>query len=189
MDDTEGFGRDPCEEFLQSQFPVPVDGDRQRMLLLRTTRALRRRRRWKRLGLVAALAASYAAGVGTLWLCQATSPGTPAPQVTQQAADPVPKSPAVATLPPLVEDVGTPAVLLETLALNSETERGHLFRLAGRRYVEEAGDLSAALRCYREYLNGATAKDLAISVEQDDFLLMALKIARQKEREHGKTGG
>jgi hypothetical protein len=181
MDDTDPF-KDPCEDFLQTHFPVPADDKLRQSLWLRTTGVLRRQRRLKHIGFVAALAACYATGLGSMWLWMPSSPGRGTPQsVAITAPSPAPQ--------PVVPDDRTPAVVLELQALNSDADRPDLFRLAGHRYVKETGDLAAALRCYRHYLDKSSEKDLAISAEEDDFLLMALKMARQKEKDHEKNGG
>jgi hypothetical protein len=65
-------------------------------------------------------------------------------------------------------------------------ERARLFRLAGARYLEEAGDIRAALRCYANALDVDPDADPTPG-GQDDWLLMALKDARQKEKADAKN--
>jgi hypothetical protein len=185
MDDTDAFGPDACDDFLQARFPAAANETLRQSLLQRTTGMLRRRRRWKRVGLAVALATCYAAGLGTMWLGMPSSPPSVTPQFVEIPSPPVEAVPAPSALATVEVGEGTSARVLELLALNSEENRNDLYRLAGRRYVEESGDLSAALRCYRQYLDKASEKELAISVEQDDYLLMTLKLARQKEKNNG----
>jgi hypothetical protein len=75
---------------------------------------------------------------------------------------------------------------LEQLAeLAGKDQRTAYFRLAGDRY-EKAGDVRAALRCYRLALDNASDADLAVT-PSDSYLLMVLKHARQKEKHDGKN--
>ena len=70
----------------------------------------------------------------------------------------------------------------------SKDAQAGLYRLAGDRYFEEAGDVQAALRCYRRALDSASPDDLAIS-ENDNWLLIELKKARLEGKNHAQTGG
>ncbi len=54
--------------------------------------------------------------------------------------------------------------------------------------MTEEIDPQSALRCYSNALDNGTEQDLAISSE-DNWLLMAIKDARLKERNHAKQGG
>jgi hypothetical protein len=49
------------------------------------------------------------------------------------------------------------------------------------RYLHEKGDVALALRYYTRALNTASNEQQAISVEEDSWLLMALKTSRMKE--------
>ena len=60
-----------------------------------------------------------------------------------------------------------------------------LYRQAGERYLREDADPYAAVRCYRQSLDAAGPDALAVSAD-DDFLLMALKDARQREKRDAK---
>jgi hypothetical protein len=174
---------DPLEEFLTARPTPSAGGGLRANLLLQTTRLLRRRRRWRRLGFLAALAACYLAGLVTMRLLPA------APGADQPLADgPAPpaegkKSPA----PSAVVEVTKNPVDLERQALKDQEKRAQLYRQAGDRYTQES-DWESALRCYSNSLNVASAEDLTISVN-DDWLLMAIKDARQKEKTHVKIGG
>jgi hypothetical protein len=54
---------------------------------------------------------------------------------------------------------------------------------AGDRYLNEAGDPEAALRCYRRALDAASDEQTRFSPD-DNWLVMALKNAREKEARH-----
>jgi hypothetical protein len=65
--------------------------------------------------------------------------------------------------------------------LQAGEKRADLYRRAGDLYLGR-DDVEAALRCYRRALDGVTAADLAVRADRDTWLLMSLKMARQKER-------
>jgi hypothetical protein len=184
--------RDAVEQFLETRFS-PADDPRARQgILLQTTRVLRRRRRMKQLSFLAALAACYAAGLGTmrLWM---TAPASPTPAtVVERTAEQTPEAPVPAPRPgalPLEKDPDVPAVVIERVAFASDEQRARLlFLRAGNRYLENDGDMEAALRCYTQALASAKDEDLTISAE-DNWFLMALKKARLEEKNHAKNGG
>ena len=70
--------------------------------------------------------------------------------------------------------------------IRNPERRGDLYRRAGDLYATEQGDLSSALRCYSESLDAGNEKDLTISTD-DHWLLMAIKDARQKEKNDART--
>src|SRR5262245_41380722 len=154
--------------------PVPGADDRLReALFARTARALRRRRVVCRLAHAAALAACFVAGLLT---AEWRRPAAPPPrEETVTVAPPATPAPAVAE----------PAEL-ERLAKRSPERRGDLYRRAGDLYATEQGDLSSALRCYGEALDAGDDKNLTISTD-DHWLLMAIKDARQKEKNDART--
>lgn len=181
--------KDDCAELLAVP-PFPANAEKLRQtVLLQTTRLLRRRRRFKQLALVAALAACYVAGLATLRLA------LPPPvddrgnqEVIVQGTDVDPQPPAVvegATEPP----ADAPARVWEHWGeLASPDKRAHVYRMAGDRYLDEAGDLAAALRCYTRSVEETPPEAVSISPD-DNWLLMALKEARQKETRHGPNDG
>jgi hypothetical protein len=65
--------------------------------------------------------------------------------------------------------------------LQTGEKRADLYRRAGDGYLGR-DDIEAALRCYRRALDGGSAADLAVRADRDTWLLMSLKMARQKER-------
>ncbi len=148
---------------------------------------MRRGRRLRVAVWAAALAACYVAGVLTMfWLAprrvevvrvQAPPAAAPAPASQSQPTPPTPAPPAAPAS----------AVALEWKAFDADKPRPDLYRQAGDRYLQEDADPASALRCYGQSLNGASDKDLAISPD-DDYLLMVVKEARLKEKDHAKRG-
>ncbi len=175
---------DPLDDLLHP--PSPGEGDEvlRRRLLDRTIRALRGRRRLRVVVWAAALAACYVAGVLTMVGFaprpvqvvkviepQPTAPPTPSPS-------PAPRAPTTAP---------TSAVALELQAFDADKPRPDLYRQAGDQYLHD-NDPASALRCYGQSLKGASDTDLAISPD-DDYLLMLVKEARQKEKIDAKKHG
>jgi hypothetical protein len=149
--------------------------DRRGELRERTSRLVRHRR-WRghlRRGL--ALAACFIAGAGTLWLLQPHTP-PPQPEMVAQAPESTPdKMPA-----PRMIRVESPELLERKAALARGERCVDLYRRAGDGFLERGDDI-AALRCYRRSLDNTRPNDLVVQPEQDTWLLMSLKIARQKE--------
>ena len=149
---------------------------------------LRRRQRWKRLGLVAALAACYAAGVLTMRLLAKPAVVEAAPVIVERVVElepvpaPIPERPD--SSPTL--DAGLSARALEWQAVESEDNRAELFRRAGDRYLNEENDPESALRCYKNALNAGA--DPKVS-PNDNWLLTSIKNARQEEKRHGENDG
>lgn len=151
--------------------------DRQGELRDRTSRLVRRRR-WRgyaRRGL--ALAACFLAGAGTLWLLQ-PGPQPTQPEMIAQAPDTQPEE----NKRPMQRIIRVePPELLERQATLARGERCvDLYRRAGDGFLERGDDI-AALRCYRRSLDNTRPNDLVVRPESDSWLLMSLKIARQKE--------
>jgi hypothetical protein len=168
--------RDPCEELGRIGPPPHVDRLRAD-LWRRLQRRLRRRRWWRQGALVAALAACYVAGFGTARL---------APE-----AAPEPRPTAAGGLKQLkipLHSLPLPASPLERewQALDSPEQRPEAYREAGDRYVAEDADYQSAVRCYRQALDAGSDSDLAVAPD-DNWLLMALKDARQKEKRYAKS--
>jgi hypothetical protein len=155
--------------------PKPAEAsDALRLYLLRcTTRVLRLRRWTRRACMVLVLAACYAAGLATMhWLTPA------APAVTVY----VEKTPEEPPAPPAKEPVPSPFDMeWHLLDHPNQPQQVALYRQAGDRYLTEANDPESALRCYRRMLEAGSDADLAISPE-DNWLLMAAKAERQKEK-------
>src|ERR1051326_855449 len=192
MLDLPGSDADALERFLSVQTP-PSPNEAERHALLRQTLGIvRRRRRLKRLGLGAALAACSLAGLITmrLWM---PPPAAPNAGVVARTESTIPNAPekSVAVAPPTAveeSDLEAPPLILERLAAASKSRRAQLYRAAGDRYLQDQGDMRGALRCYGLALEAAGQEELAI-VADDSWLLMALKKARLEERNHDKNGG
>ena len=120
-----------------------------------------RRRRWtRRACAVLILAAVYAAGLAT-------------PAVFGHRSEPARTEPS--TIP---KPVTTPlrAPDLESRALMAAgDERAILLKAAGDRYLNETGDVEAALRCYRGVLSLASSDERTHFDPADTWLLAALK--------------
>lgn len=184
MDDTRN--PHPVDEFLQSPPEAAPGAERRQAVFVQTTRLLRWRRWRRRAALAGALAACYLAGILTMHLGTPSSP-EPRPEVAAQPAAPV-ELPAVASLKTQPQPATESVLDLEWRAFEAREKRAELYRQAGDRYLEHEGDLPSALRCYGQALDASAEADLTISAS-DNWLLMALKEARQKEKGHARNGG
>jgi hypothetical protein len=181
---------DPLEDWLVGQPALTPPGDLEQAVLRRTQSVLRRRRWLRRTASVAALAACYVAGLLTIKVLPSPQPAVPTvivrtdqepkPPITLPREDAAPpKSPSALPASPLA---------LEWQAVDSREKRPDLYRQAGDRYLQENGDVQSAVRCYRNMLEAAPEEAAAISAD-DNWLLMALKDAKQKEKRRGKSDG
>ena len=155
-------------------------------------RVQRRRRSLRRGRRIALLAACYTAGLASMWY-RAQRREPPAPAAVTDAAqvgpasragpDPLRGYPAARlAAPPSDPYRSDPPERLEKWAfVQTGEKRAELYRRAGDGYLRR-DDVQAALRCYRRALDAGSAEDLAIHAEKDSWLLMSLKMARQKER-------
>jgi hypothetical protein len=132
----------------------------------------------RRAALAVALAACYGAGLLTMRLLTPAKAAAPVVEERKEAPPPAP----VAVAP-------EPAPAVERRAEQAaDSERAALLRQAGRRYLEEEADPEAALRCYSKSLDAGTKDDAKFS-SNDDWLLMAIKNAREKETRHANNDG
>lgn len=192
MENYESYDDTDMQEYLARQSSEkPSDALRSR--LRRDTSYVVRQYRRRRIAIrAAALAASYLLGIVTLWR---PSPPTRPIEIAQQdavIAEPAVEA-AVATPPSPSIDVPTPVpalvaekspTTLEYLAARSRsTDRAKLYRRAGDRYLElDPNDIESALRCYSEMFR-ATGYDPMEPVQpNDNWLLVALKEDKRKER-------
>jgi hypothetical protein len=136
--------------------------------------ALRRRRRLRRV----ARAAAFAACCAACFLVGRLTPPAPPPPDAQPAAT-GPEAPAA-------RPTAGPAIALEWAAFDAEAGRAELYRRAAARYLDAEADPLSALRCYGRALDEGRPEDLAIS-DTDDWLLVAIKDARQREKRHAKV--
>jgi hypothetical protein len=78
---------------------------------------------------------------------------------------------------------------LERLARQAEeSRRAALLRQAGDRYLSDENDPEAALHCYTKSLNAGPGDGAKFSPD-DNWLLMAIKNAREKEARHANNDG
>jgi len=156
---------DPLAELL---VPPTQGAEALRQAVLTATMRRLRQRRWLRRGaLVVALAACYAAGLLTMHL---RAPAIAVPD----APVPVAERPAPAAAVP------TPAPASPS---DHRPESAALLRQAGDRYLNDDNDPEAALQCYSKALDAGTEDDVKFSPD-DNWLLMAIKNAREKEARH-----
>jgi hypothetical protein len=160
---------DPIDALLAPPSIASDDAFRQGVLA-RTTTVLRRRQRLKRLTRVAALAACYVAGLMTMHRIRSVAPPALRSVVT------APEPPAAAQ---------SSALALEWEAVDSPEQASTLYRTAGDRYLADETDPQAAMRCYGNALSSGSAEDLTVE-PSDSWLLMAIKDARQKEKDDAK---
>ncbi len=170
---------DPLENMLHPPSPPESEALRQ-TVYLRTRRVLRRRRFVRQCAYAAGLLLSFAAGL--LVMRVTTRPAT-VPDLSARSASKGEVQPS--DKPPTPPDES--ALAREWRAFDSDDRRGELYRQAGDSYMEKEYDPQSALRCYTNALDHGTKQDLTISAD-DNWLLMAIKDARQKENNHAKTG-
>jgi hypothetical protein len=147
-------------------------------ILERTLGLMRRRRFLKRCGIAAGLLGCYLAGIATIAI--ARSGGNERSGAARQDAMIAAQPAHVAPTPGKAEAVAAtpPRVAPEKL---SAFER---WRRSGDRCLRESDDIASAVKCYSRALKLASEKDLAILPSEDNWLWMALKNARLKERRH-----
>src|SRR5262245_9281670 len=154
---------DPIDTLLAPS-PLPEHRLLKQQLLHHTTQALRGQRRWRQLTALATLAGTYAAGLLTVVILSPQEE-LPPPRAIIRTITLPPRSP----------------VDLEWQALEQPVTAAALYRDAGDGYLAEA-DPAEALRCYRNALEEAKPGDLDVA-PGDSWLMVAIKQARQKERE------
>jgi len=176
---------DPLENML-GEFPGQATEELRASIQKKTLAVLRRRRWTRRAGWVSGLAGCYAAGILTMalrlplkseFIVGAAPDSAPAGQLAQAPSMPELENPKSGQQPETARD-------LEWQALDSEERRPELFRLAGDKYLL-ANDIQSATRCYRSALQGASDKELHISVN-DNWLFMSLKQAKLEENRYAK---
>jgi len=181
---------DPVEQFLHRPFAVTADPALQQQLLSETLRSLRWKRRRRSAVMIGFVAASFLAGAICTHLLHA--PAAP-DEDRQQAKRPVvPVEKPVGVPRPADNEAGPApggnAVALEWTAFDEPERHGDLYRQAGDLYVRENQDYEAALRCYTQALDANSEENLTIAPD-DNWLIMALKEARKKEKAHAKKNG
>ena len=171
---------------------APADVDRLRLpLLTQTTSVVRRRRVIRRLGLAAALAGCYLAGMVTVWGSVAAS--TPRDAAFERHSTPEAKPDEGSQ--PAPQRPGPPSVRRPRPAqprdgrqvVAARADYRQIQRVSDR-YLNEEGDILKALHYYTRALDQATPDEREISLESDSWLLMALKEARRKEHSNENGG-
>lgn len=175
---------DPVEGLLRP--PTSADNEALRQAVYSQTRRLLRRRRWiRRFAYAASLLVSFAVGAGTMRMM-------PQPARTELGERESVSHPLAQKNPgtdaPRSPSPDDSALAQEWIAFDSEEQRSESYRQAGDRYMKDESDPQSALRCYSNALDNGTEQDLAISTE-DNWLLMVIKDARQKEKLNAKQGG
>jgi hypothetical protein len=160
---------DPLDDLLGPKPAPPPSAE----VLAGTLRVLRRRRQVRRLGGVAVLATTYAAGLLTVLAFQ---PPAPAPPPVVRVGPP-----AEPRLGKKVERARTAVPAPAEPAQQEVTADGAalLYRQAGDLFLAE-DDPAEAVRCYGNSLDNGRTIDLEVKAE-DTWLLMAIKTARKKE--------
>ena len=162
----------PEVELEPEAFPVvePMDAAIRERMFAATLRPLAWRRARRRMAAAVAAVALFGLGHEVGQRRMEPPRSLPAPD-RKDVADPAP----IATVQP--EPVGDVVILhedptlLEELALDAgPSERARLLRRAGDRYLDERGDVEAAVRCYRASLE----IDPADAPEPNDSWLLAV---------------
>jgi hypothetical protein len=169
---------DPLDGMLRPP-SLPENEALHQAVYCRTRRVLQRRHCLRQFTYAASLLVSFAAGSLAMWVI------LPAHSASKETPLPAPIA-SKEEIPPAPPDVS--ALASEWIAFDSEDHRGELYRQAGDHYMTEEVDPQSALRCYSNALDSGTEQDLAISTD-DDWLLMAIKNARQKEKKHANQDG
>jgi hypothetical protein len=160
---------DPTDEMLLATLPSEPDNVLRTTVLTQTLGVMRRRRLLKRCALAASLLCCYLAGILTAFspLLPGEGPGVRAATSLKPRSTTIrPAAAGVAQVP------SAPPSGFES------------WRRIGDHYLRDSDDISLAITGYSRALDLATDRDLAISPGQDNWLLMALKAARIKERKN-----
>jgi hypothetical protein len=171
---------DPLDGMLRPPSP-PDAGELRRTVYAQTRRVFHRRRRLRQCAYAVALAASFAAGLLVMRVVTPTSTQPSSNEVVETREVPRPAE------KPTTAEPAAPALVWEYKAFDSPDRRAELYHRAGETYLKE-NDPVSAMRCYANSLDNGTERDRTISAD-DDWLLMAIKNARQKENEYAKNGG
>jgi hypothetical protein len=180
---------DPIEAMLHP--PLPADNELLRQAVYtQTRRVLHRRRRLRQFAYAASLLLSFVAGAGAMRMTARIDSGEQGGIEDRRAGG------VSLLIPPSHQGADAPrsrtsddsALDAEWVAFDSEDHRSELYRQAGDRYIKDENDLQSALRCYGNALDDGSEQDLTISSD-DNWLLMAIKDARQREKNYAKQGG
>jgi hypothetical protein len=169
---------DPLDAALGGIGQRPADDNLRAAVLARTIGAIRRRRRLKRCALAAGLLGCYLAGITTVGILRpGATAGTQAANEAVTTAQPQPQK-----VPPSPSPRRTGPDTSQLVAANPSGYES--WRHIGDHYLQETGDISLAVAGYSQAIDLASDEERAISPEHDNWLLMALKDARAKEKNH-----
>lgn len=168
-----GADSDPLGDLAARSQPSERDTALCRIVFARTTQVLRRRRATRRFGLALLCVGCYLAGAISVRL---TSVAGIADE--RHVAHTTPQhSPNVTSSLPLEDSSQS-----SSSQAQPPEDTYQAFCDAGGHAWRETGDLPTAIRWYAKALEVASPKELAISVANDDWILMSLKEARSQER-------
>jgi hypothetical protein len=191
MQDPNDISDDPFDAILGviARRDADTDADALRGTVLAKTIGVMRQRRWlKRCMMVGSLLGCYLAGMVTTGILrtdiQAESQ-TPAVQVVPadmppHRSTPMPRPHRDSPRPALPKAATRETRTAVTLPTPFES-----WRNIGDHYFQQSGDIAMATASYAQAIDLATDEERAISPGRDNWLLMALKEARAKERTHG----
>jgi hypothetical protein len=179
------------DNLLDMEGPKGLDPRRAR-ILARTTSVVRRRRWLRRLGVVAALAGCYLAGMATTQACRSPS----APSATSIVEEKVrPEDKRGERGPPTRGRSESPETEHQLPVDRPDAPHAAVagtgfdeVRRMGDRFLEEKGDVLGALDCYARALDRASSEELAVRPDEDNWLLMALKLDRIEENRNVDRG-
>jgi hypothetical protein len=119
--------------------------------------------------------------MGTYWLIRDRTPEIQIePQIVQVQPSTTPTKRATIRLE-------SPDITARRASVATDADQKvELYRKAGDGYLAR-GDEVAALKCYRKSLDNSRADDLVIRPQDDSWLLMSLKLARQKETDNARN--
>lgn len=154
--------------------PSHAEDGRREQVWLKTAGVLRRRRWFRRGRIVVALAACYAAGVASMHYWPASR------QSLREVASAPVKDPSQPKSPVDPYQNDTPHQIERWAGLADGKKRLVLYRRAGDGFLSRGQEVSA-LRCYKQALDLGGPAALAVR-EEDTWLMMQMKIARQREK-------
>jgi len=191
MSSPDALEPDLVDKLLNVEGPRGTERIRPR-LLAETTSVVRRRRIVRRLGLMAALAGCYLAGVATAdgWRGASAQPDGSLVQRRIASEDSAPEG--VRPTPKPTQSLG---IRRQRPVQRSGRPRAapapadfeHIRRVSDR-YLYEQGDIATALHYYTRALDRASPAEREVSVEKDSWLLIALKEARKEENQNEDRG-
>ncbi len=157
--------------------------------ILAETSRLIRRRRWAGSATKALLGAGlFLSGLGVGWSAKPSPSPAPPPAVAPPEVIAVPVLVLPPSPPPAEPYQSADRIELIAEQADDRAEAARLYRLAGDKYLTDAGEPGQAARCYRLHLQHAGPAGLAVE-SADSWLLTSLKTQRLAEvRDAGVSG-